>query len=88
MKGHASGGVFSRFCRWLFWDVPGSVWGKWVVLGGYGIPVAFFMVWICHLSLAYFGGYVLVWFFLARWRWNLAKIRKGTRPLVERRSDI
>jgi hypothetical protein len=81
--------------RWLvrvivavLWQGPAQVWGGWVVLGGYGLALGFLAVVSDLLAVERWLAYSILWGFLASWRWNLARLRQGVRPLFERREDL
>ena len=71
-----------------FWHAPAKVWGTWVVLGAYLLVVAALGVWVGMVRWEHLLIYSLVWCYCARWRWNYAVVRRGVRPLFERRGDI
>ena len=79
---------FLRYVLTICWQAPGAVWGWWVVLGAYGLLVGLLAVYLHVLALERWIAYGLLWLFLARWRWNLAKMKQGVRPLFERRDDL
>ena len=77
-----------RYGLAIFWQAPGNLWGWWVVLGAYGLLIGFLAVLSQLLAFERWLAYGLLWLFLARWRWNLVKMKQGVRPLFERRDDL
>jgi hypothetical protein len=77
-----------RYVLAIFWQSPADLWGWWVVLAAYGLLAGAVAVY-CHLlRFDRWLAALILWFFIARWRWNWAKMKQGVRPLFERRDDL
>ena len=72
----------------IFWQAPAQVWGWWVILGGYGLVLGFVGVMCERIAVERWLAYGILWGFLARWRWNQARLKQDVRPLFERRDDL
>ena len=72
----------------LAWRFPSFAWGRWVVLGGYGVLMGWCLVQAELVDLQPYLVYTLLWLYAARWRWNYHKAMRGVRPVFERRDDV
>lgn len=77
-----------RYVLAIFWQAPSVLWSWWVVFGAYSLLLGLLAVYFQLLALERWLAYGLLWVFLARWRWNLAKFKQNVRPLFERREDV
>ena len=77
-----------RQCLFLCWHFPITAYGKWVMIGFYGVIGGWFFVKAEVIDLQSYIVWSLLWLYAARWRWNYFKSMRGAKPLFQRRRDI